>query len=702
MRSISHFMLNSAIVLLAAAFGPVPPATAQFGGPAGPAEELEIKIYELEHTPVADAAQKLQKLFPDEFDGGERMTTDENTNTLVVRAPAAVHKAIATIMSNLDRADSKRSPAAVSAKAPDAGASDSTSNPIAGTSQKPSSDGDGDFELKIFHLQNALASDTARVIKELYADEFKPGTKLTADERTNSLLIRASAPVMLVLEAIILKLDETESRSPHTPSSIPTDGSRVSNSLNGMAGLMRRNKSLAAKHSPEFQQYEQQAQAAAQAYRNALAAYPEDDARRAKVKADLQGAVHSAFHARQTWQRAQVAEMRKQLDQIEKNISARSQRSNEIIDRRVEDLLNPERQWESDADLNDQDKTAMGQPDSKPSDGANSGEQLGTLGHDVWKKDYAAAAEEARTLQRPLFIWFYAPWSGPDRKLEREIHEAPEAFDFLNRSFVAVKIEIKLPKNAEIQKAFEVKSIPTFVVSNLDGIVIHRWEGYSNGESFLNELKNAMASFAAGRMAKAPKSNGDSAVTPAHESGSDPRKSLLEAENAVVAAKAVINEAAFEVDAAEEDLLRVLEAYKNGSVPEKILRDAQNESKRKTALLKRVQAELQGKERVLALAKEHLAAQIKFAEIELQQAQSQFEQKSRELERTRELLKRQAVPQQEYDTVAAALERARLDVVRATARYEIYSKVLPAPATPEADPTKKAAPPPPASPGEKR
>jgi hypothetical protein len=78
-----------------------------------------------------------------------------------------------------------------------------------------------------------------------------------------------------------------------------------------------------------------------------LAATPRDEKELVRLKADLQGAVHSAFHSRQAWQRQQVAEMRKRLDEIEKNVSARGSRSNEIIERRVEDLLNPERQWDN-------------------------------------------------------------------------------------------------------------------------------------------------------------------------------------------------------------------------------------------------------------------------------------------------------------------------------------------------------------------
>jgi len=81
-----------------------------------------------------------------------------------------------------------------------------------------------------------------------------------------------------------------------------------------------------AANSPAAQEYRQldaQAVALANAYRQQLATAPQDAKTLDQLKSELQGAVHAAFHARQTWQRSQAAQLRTRLEQIERRISER-------------------------------------------------------------------------------------------------------------------------------------------------------------------------------------------------------------------------------------------------------------------------------------------------------------------------------------------------------------------------------------------
>lgn len=544
-------------------------------------------------------------------------------------------------------------------------------NPAAFAQDGPVGD-DEKIELKIIHLQHASADEAQNVLQQLYPEEFRDGnsSRVTADVRTNSLIIRASGAVLDQAEALLLNLDQTDSKRPENFNGLKNDEARLGDPLsNSRATELGRR--LEWNRSPEFQQYELQAQAAAQAYRQQLAATPRDEKELARLKADLQGAVHSAFHARQAWQRKQVAEMRKRLDEIEKNVSARSQRSNEIIERRVEDLLNPERQWENAAET-------VGLPSSEeaigegPSDELRSPDRASISAREVWFDDYRSARDKAQSQIRPLLIFFRASWSAPDQRMEKDVIQRPDVLRFLRKSFVPVKVDID--KNAELQKRFEVHSLPTFVVMDRDDQTISRWEGYEDIDQFMTHLRNALKSekLAPTKAETTSRTTVGSGLEP----GSDPRKSVVEAENAVISARAAVAEA--EVDAvAAGETLHILESRPSGSVAERTVIDAKNESKRKAATLNRVRADLAGKERLLLLAKEHLEAQVKLAELELKKAQVRLEHASQAEKRATQLMQNNSISANQYEEALVASRQAQLDVSNATTRYQLLSKPLP-------------------------
>ncbi len=79
-----------------------------------------------------------------------------------------------------------------------------------------------------------------------------------------------------------------------------------------------------------------------------------DDSRSSGVfpalKHDVTVAVQHTFEARQGLQRAELAAFRQRLDAIEKQIDDRDRMQAEIVERRVEELLNPNLKWDPPAD----------------------------------------------------------------------------------------------------------------------------------------------------------------------------------------------------------------------------------------------------------------------------------------------------------------------------------------------------------------
>jgi type II secretory pathway component GspD/PulD (secretin) len=60
-------------------------------------------------------------------------------------------------------------------------------------------------ELRIFALKNLAAADASRVMTELFSGQ---SIIVAADERTNSLLVKASADQLAEIQAVLLRLDE--------------------------------------------------------------------------------------------------------------------------------------------------------------------------------------------------------------------------------------------------------------------------------------------------------------------------------------------------------------------------------------------------------------------------------------------------------------------------------------------------------------
>ncbi len=710
MRSHFRFALVSTIFLLGAA-GPIASAFAQ--SQIDQSEE-QLKIHELQHISAAEAAIMLQKLFPAEFKEGSKLVADERSNSLTIRAPASVQRSIATFLSNSDRPDSKRPPSASSAKE-DAGAPESTSNRSNKPGQKnASADEDDHLEFKIFHLQNASAPQAAVMLPDVFPEEFRHGeAKVTSDERTNSLILRAPASVLATVEALLLNLDQTDSKRPQVAGSTQDVGGGITGPLTSLAAKLRRNNTPAAIGSPEFQRYEQEAQAAAQAYRQQLAATPKDDARLGQLKADLQGAVHTAFHARQAWQRGQVAEMRKRLDEIEKNITARSQRVNEIIEHRVDDLLNPERQWESEAASSDQDaattsKTTKDRLDNSDDLNAFPPTAASSPRQPEWLTDEAIAAAKSATSNRPIAYYLYQ--SG---KPEADVLHSVEMRKALN-AFVAVKLSADSNASLRILNSNLAADIPRefpmMLVVTKDFGTFGPYHDFSKngGKDILDNLYEIKQLALRKRQDSqgdkpeiAGKGGGDSSAIPPTESGArdtaartsdsgvDPRKELLIAENAVNSAKAAMDETVVDIDAADAILTRIVTAHKTGGVPEKVLLEAQAEVKRKAAALNRMRADLQGKERVLALAKEHLEGEINFAELQVQQAKAEFEDVARQENRARQLFQNKSISSGEYEKALTASRQAQISLDRATAKYELYRKALPGQSGPASNPAKE-------------
>ncbi len=73
----------------------------------------------------------------------------------------------------------------------------------------------------------------------------------------------------------------------------------------------------------------------------------ENRPRRDELQQQLERTVNNAFDLRQQLQEAELAELRKRVESIEQRIGTRRELRGKIVQRRIEDLMNPEQTWDS-------------------------------------------------------------------------------------------------------------------------------------------------------------------------------------------------------------------------------------------------------------------------------------------------------------------------------------------------------------------
>lgn len=190
-------------------------------------------------------------------------------------------------------------------------------------------------ELTVFYLKNAEARSAAAILNQLFG-----GFPIVVDRRLNAIIVRGDSQEDLSrLEALLKKLDQPQAKQGRSPS--PQDFMRAMRGA-GRAKVHAQPATLREKYN----EFEQQAAELAEQYRDLP-----DKATRARtgaaaLKTHLAETVRHAFEARQELQRAELAALRQRLACIEQQIATRERIKDKIIDRRIEDLLNPEFRWD--------------------------------------------------------------------------------------------------------------------------------------------------------------------------------------------------------------------------------------------------------------------------------------------------------------------------------------------------------------------
>jgi thiol:disulfide interchange protein len=98
--------------------------------------------------------------------------------------------------------------------------------------------------------------------------------------------------------------------------------------------------------------------------------------------------------------------------------------------------------------------------------------------------------EQAQREKKPVFVEFYASWCAPCKVMEEEIFTQQPTFTYLNKNFLNFRTDFDSPSGKTIASIYEVKTLPTVLFLDPQGVVLERHTGIAN-PSVLTSLGNS-------------------------------------------------------------------------------------------------------------------------------------------------------------------------------------------------------------------
>lgn len=114
-----------------------------------------------------------------------------------------------------------------------------------------------------------------------------------------------------------------------------------------------------------------------------------------------------------------------------------------------------------------------------------------------WMTDFAEAQAEARRLDRPILVHFYADWCGPCKKMEAEVLNSRFLVSQFGTKFIGVKVNTD--HNRPLAKKYGVEALPCDLFLDPAGKVLAQTTGYQDPQTYLTRAARIEARYTEAR-----------------------------------------------------------------------------------------------------------------------------------------------------------------------------------------------------------
>lgn len=102
---------------------------------------------------------------------------------------------------------------------------------------------------------------------------------------------------------------------------------------------------------------------------------------------------------------------------------------------------------------------------------------------------------KAKEQNKLIFIDVYTEWCGPCKMMVKNIFPLKSVGDMFNSNFINYKIDAEKGEGIEIAAKYGVRSFPTYLFINGDGVLFYSFSGSMPAEKFMEEASKSLTEF---------------------------------------------------------------------------------------------------------------------------------------------------------------------------------------------------------------
>jgi thioredoxin-related protein len=100
--------------------------------------------------------------------------------------------------------------------------------------------------------------------------------------------------------------------------------------------------------------------------------------------------------------------------------------------------------------------------------------------------NYAQVLQQAPQANKPMFIFFRAPWCYICKKMQRLVFPDPKLSGYLNQRYLAVEVDVT--KEKRVAEVYKVNYLPTCIILSKQGKPVLTLKGYLTSQQLIQAL----------------------------------------------------------------------------------------------------------------------------------------------------------------------------------------------------------------------